>query len=40
MYKQEVRPIQITTPIGQSVVLGVTPTDGMTSVFVVQVLRK
>lgn len=31
---------EITTPIGQSIVLGVTPTDGMTSVFVVQVLRK
>lgn len=31
---------QITTPLGHPVVLGVTPTEGMTSVFVVQVLRK
>jgi hypothetical protein len=30
----------ITTPLGQSVVLGVTPTDGSTSVFVVQVLKR
>ncbi len=30
----------ITTPLGHPVVLGVTPTEGMTSVFVVQVLRK
>src|SRR5262249_8783406 len=30
----------ITTPLGHAVVLGVTPTDGLTSVFVVQVLRK
>jgi hypothetical protein len=31
---------QIRTTLGHAVVLGVTPTDGMTSVFVVQVLRK
>lgn len=31
---------QITTPLGHAVVLGVTPTDGMPSVFVVQVLRE
>jgi hypothetical protein len=31
---------QITTPLGHAVVLGVTPTEAMTSVFVVQVLRK
>jgi hypothetical protein len=30
----------ITTPLGHAVVLGVTPTETMTSVFVVQVLRK
>ncbi len=31
---------QITAPFGHAVVLGVTPTDAMTSVFVVQVHRK
>ncbi len=31
---------RITTPLGHAVVVGVTPTDGTTSVFVVQVLRK
>jgi hypothetical protein len=31
---------QITTPLGHAVVLGVTPTESMTSVFVVQVLRR
>ncbi len=31
---------QISAPLGHAVVLGVTPTEGMTSVFVVQVLQK
>jgi hypothetical protein len=31
---------RITAPLGHAVVLGVTPTEGITSVFVVQVLRK
>jgi hypothetical protein len=29
----------VSTPVGHAVVMGVTPTDGMTSVFVIQVLR-
>jgi hypothetical protein len=30
----------ITTPIGHAVVMGVTPTEGMTSIFVIQVLNR